>query len=324
MISLDPIQLSLVLLAAGALVMYVGVRLLWIAVPSVGLWRGVAVGLPIVGLALVQSTWAPASAIALLVSAAVLVATLGLGVSTIDLPPGQSGASPVLRCLLPLSATACLAGFHGEITWLIALGLLVVGALTLWTADDLRHPERVPAKPLAVLPAVFFLPVGLWLLVIASTVFRHASGSAASTPVVVLLIAPACLLALLGLLTAEARQHAPETPQETASGLAIVCLGLGVPLVAIVGRAWPIAVNAVSGSIPRLSSLAATQPADFPHVAMPLATWRVDTVLLVVVSVMLLPIGTGRFRLGRSEGVALILLYLAYAAVATRTGALAG
>jgi Ca2+/Na+ antiporter len=57
---------------------------------------------------------------------------------------------------------------------------------------------------------------------------------------------------------------------------------------------------------------------------MPLSTWRVDSVLLVVASVMLLPIGAGRFRLSRVEGIAFILLYLAYAAVATRTGAMAG
>lgn len=324
MIALDPIQLSLILLAGGALVMYLGLRLLWAAVPSIGLWRGVVVGLPLIVLALVQATWAPGAAVALLVAAAVLVLTLGLGVSTIDLPAGQSGASPVLRCLLPLAATACLAGFHGELTWLISAGLLAVGVLTLWTADDLRQHARVPAKWLFAVPAVLLFPFGMWLLLGAADVFRHASGSAASTPVVVLLIAPACLLALLGLLTAEARNHTPETPHETAAGLAIVCLGIGVPLVALLGRAWPMAVHALSDRVPKLASLAATQPADVPHVAMPLATWRVDTVLLVVVSVILLPVGTGRFRLGKIEGVALILLYLAYAAVATRTGALAG
>ncbi|MDB5325373.1 MAG: hypothetical protein JWM57_942 [Phycisphaerales bacterium] len=321
---LDPIQLSLVLLLAAAVVLYAGTRLLWASISSAGLWRGVIIGLPLILLATVQSTWSPGSGVALLVSASVLVMTLGLGVSTIDLPAGESGASPVLRTLLPLTATVCLAGFHGELTWLIGLGVAAVGLLTLWTADGARQPLRVRSWPLAAIPAAILLITGLAILVTATNLFRHASGSAAPTPVIVLLMAPAVLLALLGLLSAEGRQQSPDVPQETATGVAIACLGLGVPTVIGVGTLWPRAIGWISPYLPSASKLAATQPADWPAVVMPLSTWRVDSVLLVVASVMLLPIGAGRFRLGRVEGIAFILLYLAYAAVATRTGSLAG
>jgi hypothetical protein len=54
-----------------------------------------------------------------------------------------------------------------------------------------------------------------------------------------------------------------------------------------------------------------------PGMAFPMSVWRVDTILLVVLGVMLLPWGLGAWTPGRIEGGVLVLAYLAYAVVET-------
>ena len=330
--SLDPVQTSLLLLVAAAVVLYAGVRLLWAAVPSAGLWRGAAVAVPVIVLAVQQTAGSPGTGVALLVGAGVLAMTLGLGVAMLDLPeaatPGvpAGAASPVVRTLLPLAAVVCLAGFHGELSLKIAAAIAVVGGLSLWSASGERTVVPTNAAPVAAgVPAAVLLAGGLVLLTVATSHFRSAAGNAAVTPVVVLLTVPAALLAMVGLLAAEARRHAPQTPLETVTGFTLACLGVGLPLAIAVGHGWPKAVALAGRVVPRFASTQpATQPFGGMAVLMPLATWRIDSVLLLVVAALLVPVGTGRLRLGKPEGTLLILLYLAYAAVATRAGTLAG
>jgi hypothetical protein len=68
-----------------------------------------------------------------------------------------------------------------------------------------------------------------------------------------------------------------------------------------------------------------TEPSDGPSASMrpaggataiayPMSGWRIDTILLVVLGVMLLPWGLGRWTPGALEGWALMLIYLAYIA----------
>jgi len=63
------------------------------------------------------------------------------------------------------------------------------------------------------------------------------------------------------------------------------------------------------GSIHHLAStgLGGSTPLPFSWV-----TWRVDNVVLVLLSFMLIPASLGRWRLGRTEGFTLIALYAAY------------
>jgi Ca2+/Na+ antiporter len=49
----------------------------------------------------------------------------------------------------------------------------------------------------------------------------------------------------------------------------------------------------------------------------PLAAWRVDTVLLIVLGLLLIPVSLGRLTLRKPEGVALAVLYAAYLLVST-------
>jgi hypothetical protein len=81
----------------------------------------------------------------------------------------------------------------------------------------------------------------------------------------------------------------------------------------------------------RATTRATTAPADlsddspelFPAPALPFppALWRVDTVILIVLAMFLLPVSVGRWALARGAGIALVLGYLAYLAVALIVGA---
>lgn len=62
----------------------------------------------------------------------------------------------------------------------------------------------------------------------------------------------------------------------------------------------------------------ASEARPFPY---PMAVWRVDTVLLIVLGMMLLPLGLGRWTMQRGEALTLIVAYVAYLLVATILGA---
>jgi Ca2+/Na+ antiporter len=52
----------------------------------------------------------------------------------------------------------------------------------------------------------------------------------------------------------------------------------------------------------------------------PLAAWRIDTVVLILLSTLLLPVAMGRWNLGRAEGFMLIAGYCVYLLAVTVLG----
>jgi Ca2+/Na+ antiporter len=52
----------------------------------------------------------------------------------------------------------------------------------------------------------------------------------------------------------------------------------------------------------------------------PMAVWRVDTVLLVVLCLFLVPVSMNRWKLGQAEGLLLVAGYAAYLAAAMALG----
>ena len=52
----------------------------------------------------------------------------------------------------------------------------------------------------------------------------------------------------------------------------------------------------------------------------PLASWRVDSVVLIIVSVLFLPVAVGKWNLGREEGIVLIIGYCVYLLAVTVAG----
>ena len=88
-------------------------------------------------------------------------------------------------------------------------------------------------------------------------------------------------------------------------GVALLNLCLGLPIVIL---AWYLLVLIRPGTdgenlIPRVLSY-------------PLGVWRVDSVILVVIGMMLIPVSLGRWVIGRNEGIALVLGYVIYVSLA--------
>src|SRR6185503_3917420 len=117
--------------------------------------------------------------------------------------------------------------------------------------------------------------------------------------------------------------HHGRTDRATAAiiGIALLNLFLLLPLVVIAHY-----VSQAAQSM-HAADAAATQPATTHAVEVtmmtlaplpfPLAVWRVDTVLLIVLGMMLVPVSLGRWPLRRIEGFVLTLLYGAYLIIST-------
>ena len=73
-----------------------------------------------------------------------------------------------------------------------------------------------------------------------------------------------------------------------------------------------IAVNYAAGHLKFVASVGRLQ--------LPLTVWRVDIVALIVLGLFLLPVGLGRWKLSRMQGLGLIGGYAAYLALSVLLG----
>lgn len=91
-----------------------------------------------------------------------------------------------------------------------------------------------------------------------------------------------------------------------------------VPVTADAPTTLPATYPSTARSASTTQSMPSTQEAGAPDViedhplAYPMAVWRVDTVLLIAVGLMLLPVSLGRWTLGGIEGTGLICAYVVY------------
>jgi len=303
-LSTDPFTQALLLLFVATLVSYAALHALWRGCGVTGAARGAVVALPVTAFAIWQTSLGHASiGIAALTAASVLVLTLGIGVASLNHSPPHEPASSTLRGLLPLTACVFLIGFSGALTLRHALALGIVGAMTVITIGWAR-PTSSLVRPIALLLGAALAMLALHFVIRATGLLSIGSGSMVVTPMVVLLVTPALLLSLLGLLAGDAKSSGAGSAMSTIAGFVTTCLGIAMPLVIVVAHA----INKADGANAS------------PPVQMSLATWRVDAVFLVMLSVLLLPVASNRFKLGRVEALLLIGLYLLYASAATRAG----
>jgi hypothetical protein len=300
-----PLQHTFPLLIAAAIVCYGGTRLFWTGVggplSARPLSRGMALSVLIGALAM-WATWigAAGSAVSLLLTASVVMVTLGLGVAAMSVPPGGGVASPNLRLLAPMAAAACLIGFSGELRLEHALALLLLGS-ALRLAVQRQELTGQPVRMTALLAGILILAAGATLMILAMRNLHATALWAISGPVIVLLV----LLSTVGLLASDAHVAAPSSAAETVIGFVLGTLGFALPAVIVVAQVLALGpLHAVTYA----TAPATTQPA----IVMPVIAWRIDSVLLTVLGILLLPAAQGRLTLGRLEGTLLVLLCMAY------------
>ena len=245
------------------------------------------------------------------VAVACVTLVLGLGLTTP--PDADAPAAPRDRTngrihagagLLPGALVALVAGFAGAITPVTAVVTLAAGAALatlVWPSREAAVPTSPRwARGLQMLLAAG-LAVAAWAWAQSGTAALSARlgwdlGVAAPT----LLLGPLVALPLVGVAT---RDAARGRGGEVIAGLSLgasACVTLVLPIVALAAITPTVATAGLD--------LAAWR------VEFPLRAWRLDAVLLAIVGLLVLPASAGRWRLGRAEGVGLILLYAAHLA----------
>lgn len=317
-------QFSFVLLAIAAALSYAGVQTLVRGIVRGPMSLAWVASLPVcatAGVAAWRGRWE--LAVAVLFSASVLSLVLLPGVTLVASPEKTTAISRKMRLLLPSALAVVLCGFKGIFTIyhaVILLGLYGV-AIGIWRKQSespapkiagIRRAQRNAGLTIAyTLIGSALAALGGWYGNEAVRVFERAAGLTIEGPAAALMLAPAALLAMIGLSSDAGRTGKIEDATDAAAGVALVNLGLLLPGLTI---AW-LFVRLADAKSNGGSFVVGMLSGD---IGLPFAVgkWRLDAMLLTLASIFFLPAALGRFKMGRVEGLTLMLAYLLYVAVA--------
>ena len=297
----------------------------------------------------------PDVAVSLVFATSVVCLTLGVGALLTlghTIAAGERRSASVM--LLPITLAAFLAGLHGTLTLTHAgaLALLGVIAVSLWSGPNWNDTPKLATarrghaatRIVQLLLAAALAGVGGWAAIRGISGVHPSNGIATPGLLTVTLLAPLLVLPALGTGMDLAYKNRAAVAYDGLIGLVLLNLCVLLPVCTVeanlhllqrsVTTLLPPTNDAVSVAVPTSEPLtgassrpttAASQPAppDTPAEAastdgliFPRTSWRVDAVALVVLAVLLLPIGLGRWPLTLGDGIGLILAYLVYVAVA--------
>lgn len=327
------------LFAAAGLLLYVASRaavdaLTVTADPSPGR-MAVAQWMPVAWLALLATGAGHAEVgVGVAMATSVAALALNLGVLVLLAPPENPDPSPApvsdpdpapvpagraWPFVIPAALLALLAGFSGFLNVLHALMLLVLGGcvLAVWQSgptDDAAPlpPARRRVRPVQLLLAIALAGVGAWIgfqgILIADSRTRVATAGLIAAAV----MSPLLVLPALGAGAVASQNGRTGHVMATLVGITLLNLCLLLPAVVLLGAARQLILAWRGGTRELAELLAAVRPMPFP-----IGVWRVDTVLLIVLGLLLVPISLGRWSLKKGEGIALALGYVAYLLVST-------
>jgi Ca2+/Na+ antiporter len=169
--------------------------------------------------------------------------------------------------------------------------------------------------------AVALAAAGGWLAYRATMVADERTRVATSGLIAAAVVSPLLVLPMLG--TGAIASHNGRLGAAIAGvvGLVLLNICLLLPLVILTHYARQAIVD-WDKIAPVLNSSATTGPTtdtvyQFRAVPFPLAVWRVDTVLLIVLGMLLIPVSLGRLVLRKPEGLALAVVYAVYLVIST-------
>jgi Ca2+/Na+ antiporter len=244
--------------------------------------------------------------------------------------------------VLPAALIVLLAGFTGRFNGLHAMLLALEGLviLSVWNARgefdevDAAPPEPAPrTNPGALRRAVeFALAVVLallasWAGVRATRDVSREIGLVSGGFVAAMLVAPALVLPMIGSGMALARANLYPGAISASVGVVLLNLCFGLPLVIGTWYAKPlwtdrtdrlVAMIVPAEPAPTTAPVTDVNPiAPDPSMRFPIALWRVDTVVLILLGLVLLPLSVGRWLPGKFEGVLLVFVYVIYMGLTT-------
>ncbi len=316
-------NLGLLLIAASAIGFYVAARVGVDALTDLDHPSATRLALghwfPIAFTALVAvSVGQPAVAVCIAFGTCVaaLLLNLGLITATTGDTVGPAESSRAWPLLVPVGLLAFVAGFQAHLNWIHAVVLLVEGVMvvSIWSSDGSQNvikpmtadPESEPVDRLSDLSPMRWIRFFLALIIAVFAAFvaiygtvRMSTEVPLTTPGLIAAVGLSPLLVLpmigTGTVLAERGRASAAASSLIAVSLLNLCLLLPLLIVATMARNYYLKLSDAPSQIP-----------------FPIATWRVDAVLILIMGALLAPVAMGRWRLGRGEGIVLVLAYAAY------------
>jgi hypothetical protein len=287
----------------------------------------------------------PALAIGVLFGASVASLSLGCGSVAltaerrIDTPPEWRRVWPFVVAVL-----AMLAGLSGTLT-LAHAGMFFAEGLVLWLLwhDQSKAAQARPGRtrPVALLLALGLATVGAWAAARGAIDLSRGARAVTIGTVAATMIGPILVLPMLGSGATLASRGAGGVAVTSQVGVVLLNLCLWLPLV-IGGTYWqpaqpaPVAVATTQPTTrpttqeSTATTTPSTQPApsadedlpavDKPQLVFPVIVWRVDTIVLLVLGMILLPPAIGRWPLSKRDGIIMLVVYVAYLMVVAAAG----
>jgi Ca2+/Na+ antiporter len=225
---------------------------------------------------------------------------------------------------LPAALLALLVGFTGNLNWISALMLLIEGGALLFVWREISAAESAaiqrigPGRPekenlrefrsIDVALCILMAVIGAIAGVLGAQRISRDSPAIPDITTVVAILSPILVLPMLTGGAALATKNRSSEAVTTAIAVVLLNICLLLPVTALL---WypvqTIDANSFHTIHLTLSAIRNASPLPFGWV-----TWRVDSVVLVVLSFALFPAAMGRWKLGRSEGLTLIAVYGVY------------
>ncbi len=247
----------------------------------------------------------PAVAVGVIFATSVASLTLGVGTITLladSLSPLSKNAWPMI---LPTALLVFLAGFRGELTILHAIILAAQGIVILIicnsaSTDPPSDPKYRWLRLTQFLLSAALAGIGAWSILHGVDRASHANETASPGVLAATFLSPLLLLPLLGHGVDLVHRNLAEVAATAFVGLTLLNICALLPL--LIAISYLKFLN-LGGAL-----------------QLPLAVWRVDIVALIVLGLFLLPVGLGRWKLSRIQGLGLIGGYAAYLALSLLLG----
>jgi Ca2+/Na+ antiporter len=282
----------------------------------------------------------PQMAVGMLFANGVACVTLLLGIVTYlaplsALPPSRK----VWPFVLPAAMLALVAGFNGALNWLHAGMLLVLGGavMNLWLGPSADEPVRALsvnghdddvggggrrrkgevnwANVAQLALALLLSAVGGWALTRGAARLEQTSRVMTGVVLAGTVMAPLLALPVLGTCTRLTERGHGGSAVSTLVAIVLINVCAIIPIVVIAhyvisGFVTPPATAELPGG-------GGTGAFPWPGspVTYPLISWRIDTVVLAVAGLAMIPWAIGRWTISRAESVALIFSYAVYLAL---------
>lgn len=330
---------GVLLLVAAALVLYGASRLALHALAhpdgsdpgrrAIGQWLPIAAAA--IGAVLLRQ---PEVAVSIILGSSVTCLSLVTGLVTLMapmemLPPGRR----VWPFLMPAALIPLMAGFSGHLGPWHAGAMLLFGfaVLAVWlqepqaidvpsaaastAAPSPRTPRRAERLVLLVV-ALLLCAAGAYLSIRGTLSAASQSRYMTAAVVATVILCPLLMLPTIGTASAVAQHGQVGRALTALVGTVLLNLCLLLPIAVFLHMALPANPASASGPSPldlsyfQLSFRPASMSlAPLPY---PMAAWRIDNVLLVVLGFATVPIATGRWLIGRGESLLLIMGYMTY------------